>query len=131
MLLLFLVKRMLVLAPMGAAAAFVLSGYNAAAPFGIILGVFFAIYKIRFNKKLISAGTVGASKIKNSLVHILFQFAPFILLFVTAATNTVLFICFSAGLLILPFFICVNAITEKLRLSHNAFGNTVTLKERQ
>lgn len=127
MLLRFLAKRMVVLLAAAAAFAFVIDGFKPAVPLGILVGGFLALYKVRLNSIVISATVTSGSTAKNSALQVLAQILVLGLLVVTIVLDMRLFIGLTAGLLLLPLFICVNAFTERLGLTHNTFGGTTNV----
>lgn len=123
MLVKFLAKRVVVLAAMGAAAAFVLRGYRFDTSLGILLGAAVGLYRLRFNSRVLAQATTSKKpKTSSVLYQLLSQILVFGLLLATIIASIYLFIGFAAGLLSIPLVICVNAFSEKLGITRNGWG---------
>lgn len=122
MLVRFLAKRMAVLAVAAATFGFIADGLSPVVPLGILLGGFLAVYKTRLNTAAIANAARGGGAARGGAVQLLFQMLLLGVLAVTAFASLRLFAGVAAGLLLLPLFICVNAATEWLGLTHNAWG---------
>lgn len=117
----FLAKRLAVLGAAVMVFAWVLDGFAPALPLGIALGGFLSVYKSRLTG-LALLEVANAGGMKRAVLPGLMQLATCGLLVLCALFNLKLFAGFAAGLLLLPLFICVNAATEKLGLTHNQWG---------
>lgn len=120
----FFAKRVAVLAAAVALCLFLLwPAAGPLLPFGVLLGAFVAVYKIRLSSifLLAAAASEGAGA-KGTLVQLLSQMMAFALLLLAALLDTHLFFGVAAGLLLVPAVICINAVTEKLGLTHNRWG---------
>lgn len=123
MLVSFLAKRVAVLAAAVAAASLYLRGGQIDVGAGVLLGAFVSIYRVYFNRRsLLQAANGGGHGVKNVVVALLSQILVFALLLITALAGAYLFFGFTAGLLLVPLVICINAFSERLGITRNQWG---------
>lgn len=118
----FLAKRVALLALPGAVLSVILTrdaGFGA----GLLLGAFLGVYKLRVSRQLLAASVAASSPRARTLVlQMLSQLLVFALLLLTILVDFALFGGFALGVLLLPLVICINAVSERLGLSKNQWG---------
>ncbi|GHU80149.1 hypothetical protein FACS1894191_4680 [Clostridia bacterium] len=91
---------------------------------GIILGDSLALYRIRrYGLYLGGLAAEGSSRAKPVLRQLFSQLLPFAALAAAMVTDVWLFAGVAAGILLVPLVICINAVTEKIGLTHNRWGD--------
>ena len=119
----FLAKRVAVLAVAVAAALLYLRSGQIDMGAGVLLGAFVSVYRVYFNHRaLMQATTDNGHGAKKMVVALLSQILVFVLLFITALAGVYLFFGFTAGLLLVPLVICINAFSERLGITRNQWG---------
>lgn len=123
MLLRFLVKRAAVAAAVLSAACFMYGVLSVKAFAGLLLGTFFALYKVRlFGIFLDGVWNSGKAGAKSAVFQAFSQVAVFGLLLASILLDIRFFAGVTAGLLTVPLVICVNGFTEKIGITHNRWG---------
>ncbi len=120
MLVRFMAKRVAVMAVLATAAALVLGGLSPWTPVGIWLGAFLGVYRMRTSSRVLAEHASGVGRAVFAQVALLAVSLGALVL--SALVNVRLFAGISVGLLLAPLFICVNALTESIGLTHNAWG---------
>jgi hypothetical protein len=126
MLIRFLAKRATVLAVIVSMAVFIFFGFDPRIPIGILIGLCASLYKTKvfasFLSSLTATGQKGKRKIM--LVQTFFLLFAFFLLVAAVFVDMRLFAGITAGLLLIPGAIFLNALTEWLSLTRNAWGES-------
>jgi hypothetical protein len=89
---------------------------------GILLGGILALYRLNLQKRILAHLMESNSGKKAILFQILSLSFVLGLLIVTCLLDLRLFIGVTAGLLIIPLLICINAVTEWFGITHNQWG---------
>lgn len=120
MLVRFMAKRVAVLAALGTIVFLLLCGFTLWGPAGIWLGAFLGVYRMYASSRMIAKTNGGAAGPVVAQVGLLL--VSLAALLVSALVDIRLFAGVAVGLLLAPLFICVNALTERIGLTHNAWG---------
>jgi hypothetical protein len=126
MLIRFLAKRAAVLAALASMAALIFHGFDPLIPVGILMGFCISLYKTGVFAAFLDSltGTGPKGRLSLMLVQIFFLLSAFFLLAVAVFVDMRLFVGLTAGLLLIPAAICLNALTEWLGLTRNGWGET-------
>ena len=115
----------MVIALLFAVTALVFDHFTVFIPAGILIGSLLSVYKIRLNSRLLAGAVQSGSPTRKGLVvQFLSQFMVFGVLLATVLVNLRLFAGVAIGILLVPLYICINAITERLGITHNAWGES-------
>ena len=120
MLVKFMARRVAVLAAVLCAAAVLLGVFLPWAPVGVCLGAFLGVYRLRVSANALAQAASGAGTAV--FAHVALMLASLAALAVSALVDLRLFAGIAVGLLLVPLVICVNALTERAGLTHNAWG---------
>lgn len=120
MLVRFMAKRVAVLAVLATIIFLLLCGFTLPGIAGIWLGAFLGVYRMYVSSRVIAKTGGGAAGPVIAQVGLLL--VSLAVLLVSALVDVLLFAGVAVGLLLAPLFICINALTERIGLTHNAWG---------
>ncbi len=128
MLIRFLAKRVAILAAACVVTSLFISKLGVMTAFGVLIGAFLALYKVKmfgsFLNGLVNSENIGKKPVFYQIFSQLFLFG---VLTASIIANLTFFFGVVAGLLLVPFYICINAVTEKVKITHNNWGDNEEL----
>ena len=113
-------RRVAVMAACATVAALLLGGLSLWTPVGIWLGAFLGVYRMRVSSHALAGQADGVGRAV--FVQVALLVVSLSALALSALADIRLFAGVAVGLLLAPLFICVNALTERIGLTHNAWG---------
>lgn len=122
MLVAFLAKRTAVLVGVAAAVSFFCVGIQPLLLVGLVLGALVAVHRVRMNTRMLAAASMENGSFAKRALPVIGQFLSIGILVVSVLLDIWLFAGVTIGLLLVPLCICINAVTEKLGLTHNGWG---------
>lgn len=123
MLIRFIAKRVAVLAAIFGVGCSFFVGIKPLLLAGLTLGALVGVYKIRFSALFFSQlEKMEASAAKSVFFSLFSQIASLLLLIVCALSDWWLFGGVVTGMLLPVGVICINAVTERLGITKNAWG---------
>lgn len=124
----FFLKRVLVVWAVASVLTLLIFGGVYKAVAGIGIGAVLSLCRIRLLERSIGAEPDGGKKKSAVLASGLWFILLFSLLMTSVNVDAGLFLGIAGGLLILPFIIMANAVTEKLGITRNAWGDPDSAK---